>query len=338
MQRDQIIIRSSPFQFLKRLVLIQSLFAFSPFFLVLIISFFVADARTLYEQFLLARSVPYELFITLISTFLQLLILGGAFITWYFPVYLVTRQHINYQRGSFLGNRRLVSTAAITNMRVKQGWLARQMSYGTVQIETSAAHGHISLKDIPDPFNHMELIWDLVQPEISEIDQAIITPQELISGGENQQVEFKASLMWDYRRQRVNKELYVPVMKNLAAFMNSNGGYLFIGVDDNGQVLGLDNDLQGMRKSDTDGYENTFNQAFNKMIGVEFRQFVDAGFPIIDGQAVCVLRVRPSTIPAYITHKGEERFYIRAGNASQPLTISQAARYIPQRYTRENLI
>ena len=47
---------------------------------------------------------------------------------------------------------------------------------------------------------------------------------------------------------------------------------------------------------------------------------------------VCVLRVRPSEYPVFVVVKGKETFYIRAGNASQPLSISQASRYIGRRF------
>jgi predicted HTH transcriptional regulator len=70
------------------------------------------------------------------------------------------------------------------------------------------------------------------------------------------------------------------------------------------------------------------------MIGVEFRQFVDVIFPELDEKTICVLRVRPSTHPAYLVNRGEEKFYIRAGNASQSLTISQANRYIQRRFDK----
>jgi predicted HTH transcriptional regulator len=126
----------------------------------------------------------------------------------------------------------------------------------------------------------------------------------------------------------VNKDLYEPVMKNVAGFMNSTGGTVLIGVGDNGTVLGLDADLQSMKKPDIDGFENVFNMAFRKMIGVEFRRFVDVSFPEVDGKQVCAVTVRPSSEPAYLTHKGVESFYIRAGNASQPMAVSKAARYI----------
>jgi len=66
---------------------------------------------------------------------------------------------------------------------------------------------------------------------------------ELILGGEHQFAEFKSSFVWDYYQQRANKALHVPVMKTVVAFLNSSGGYLLIGVSDDGQVLGLDSQL-----------------------------------------------------------------------------------------------
>ena len=336
MTRDQLSIRYSPFLFLKRLVIIQSFFAFLPFLAVLFLSLFFGDVSTIYEQLSLARSISFEFFLTLLSTGFQLLILFLAFITWYFALYVADRERIVHKRGNILGTVHLANTPAVTNILVKQGWLARRMGYGSLKIETADASGKATIKDIPDPHRHMNLLWDLVQPPVE--DSAAFTewsPGELIRSGEGQHVEFKASLLWDYRQQRVNKELYLPVMKNAAAFMNAGGGFVVIGVDDDGRVLGLQADLQALRKQDTDGFENTFNNAFNKMIGVEYRQFVDVVFPVIEEETVCLLRVRPSDQPVFLIYKGQESFYIRAGNASQPLSISQAARYITRRYEKE---
>lgn len=70
------------------------------------------------------------------------------------------------------------------------------------------------------------------------------------------------------------------------------------------------------------------------LVAIEFffRRFVDVSFPEIDGKEVCAVSVSPSTQPAYLQAKGQEKFYIRAGNASQPLTVSQATRYILERF------
>ena len=336
MTPDKMTMRYSPFLFLKRLVIIQTLFALLPFLLAVFISLFVGDLNAVYDRLSIARSISFEFFLTLLSTGLQLLILFVAFITWYFPVYVADRERIVHNRGSSLGTVHLVNTPAITNIQVKQGWLARRMGYGSLQIESSDAAGKATLRDLPDPYRHMNLIWDLVQPAVAVgEDFTAASPQELIQAGEGQYVEFKASLMWDYRQQRVNKDLYLPVLKNTAAFMNAGGGFVVIGVDDDGNILGLEADFQALRKKDKDGFENTFNNAFNQMIGVEYRQFVDVVFPEIENALICLLRVRPSDTPVFLMYKGEESFYIRAGNASQPLSISQAARYIARRYNGE---
>jgi predicted HTH transcriptional regulator len=158
------------------------------------------------------------------------------------------------------------------------------------------------------------------------------TLPELIAQGEDQYLEFKASLMWDYRQKRVNKELYVPVMKNVAAFMNTMGGKVLIGIDDDGRVLGLEKDYTGMRKADPDGYENIFNMAFSKMIGAEFRPYVTVTFPTIENQAICMIAVKPSDYPVYFSNRGQEYFYIRTGNSSQALSISKATKYIRSRF------
>ncbi len=333
MIRNQLRMRYSPFLFLKRLVVIQFFFALLPFLALLALSLFLGDVSTLYEQFAIARSISFEFFVTLLSTLLQLLILAIAFLTWYSPVYVADPEQIVHNRGNMLGVAYLANTAAITTITVRQGWLARRIGYGSLTIEASDTSRKATIKDIPDPQRHMHLIWDLVQPAADENDLfATASPGELIRAGEGQYVEFKSSLMWDYRQQRINKELYLPVLKNTAAFMNAAGGFVVIGVDDDGRILGLEADFQAMRKGDTDGFENTFNNAFNRMIGVEFRQFVDVVFPGIEEKTICLLRVRPSDQPVFMSYKGDESFYIRAGNASQPLSISQAARYIGRRY------
>lgn len=55
---------------------------------------------------------------------------------------------------------------------------------------------------------------------------------ELIHGGENIIVEFKKS------RTEITKDVYETV----CAFSNRDGGHIFLGVKDNGEILGIEND------------------------------------------------------------------------------------------------
>ena len=328
MNRDEISIRKTPFQFLKWLVVIEFFFALLPFLVALL-----PNLRQSYEGAGLAATVSYNLLVTIGMTTMQVLIIGVSFVAWYFPVYQIQRDKILLRRSNLFEDKMIAETQKISGIEVHQGRLGRRLDYGTLLISSEGAEENAHIKNIPNPATYARMIEDLIEPE----RDVHATPEprpigELIAAGEGQYVEFKSSLMWYYRRRVVNKALYEPVMKNIVGFMNSTGGTLLIGIDDNGVVLGLEADYQVMKKPDSDGFENVFNMAFNRMIGVEYRRFVDVAFPEIEGKQVCAVSVRPATWPAYLRAKGSEAFYVRAGNASQPLTVSQAARYIQDRF------
>jgi hypothetical protein len=231
------------------------------------------------------------------------------------------------------GDRKLADTASISAVVSSQGPLGRRLGYGDLALGNESGAAQAAIKDIPTPEYYAEQIARLV--DLAQARRAAHEPKsatELIAVGEGQFVEFKASLMWDYYRQAVNKDLYEPVMKNLAAFMNTAGGVLLVGVSDEGEVLGLERDFNALPKKNVDGFENAFNMAFNSMIGAEFRQYVALAFEEIDGKTMCVLSVSPAATPAYLTFKGKEDFYIRTGNASQPLPVSKATKYVQTRF------
>ena len=94
-----------------------------------------------------------------------------------------------------------------------------------------------------------------------------INLQDILSGTEDHNLEFKSSLRWDYKQSKVNPALEKSVMKTVAAFLNSKGGYLVIGVDDQKNITGLQKDITTLRKPDLDGFENHFNNIFKEMIG-----------------------------------------------------------------------
>jgi predicted HTH transcriptional regulator len=55
-------------------------------------------------------------------------------------------------------------------------------------------------------------------------------------------------------RQPNRKLLEKVIAKTIAAFMNSEGDTLFIGVDDEGYPIGLQNDYGTLKKQDSGGF------------------------------------------------------------------------------------
>jgi hypothetical protein len=328
MMKSNFEIRYSPFLFLKRLALLEFLFALLPAVIALLL-----DVEVVYSQSGLARTLSFPVLWLVVITAVQVFLIGVVFFWWYAPSYAVSIEKIVWNRGSLFEPKELARTYAITYIAVHQGALGRRLDYGDLILHTSDQREPVVMQYIPNPERYRRWLEDMIVPELTV--QAVPmerSAHELIAAGENQNVEFKASLQWDYRQQKRNKDLYEPVIKNLAAFMNTAGGALLIGVDDDGAVLGLGPDYETMGKKNSDGFENVFNMAFNKMIGPEYRRYVQVEFPRLEDKEVCLISVTPSPEPVFFTDKGEEKFYIRTGNTSQPLTISRASRYIQGRF------
>lgn len=76
--------------------------------------------------------------------------------------------------------------------------------------------------------------------------------REIILGGENEKLEIKSTLRFDIREGNINKKLEYVVAKTISAFLNSEGGTLIIGVDDDENILGLEKDMQTLSKQNTD--------------------------------------------------------------------------------------
>ena len=140
--------------------------------------------------------------------------------------------------------------------------------------------------------------------------------------GENELTEFKSSLSWDFNKNRIDEELGYLVVKTIAGFMNTNGGTLLIGVDDNGNIIGLDKDYSHYKTKEG------FERAFIELIGNDFLAFIRSiEFITIDGKDVFVVRVDQSYEPVFVHHKGNTEFFVRTRNTTHPLNVKQAINY-----------
>jgi Skp family chaperone for outer membrane proteins len=180
--------------------------------------------------------------------------------------------------------------------------------------------------------------YEKIQKDIAEVSKEkeqitieAIPIADLISKGESATLEFKSSMVWDSKKKLPNKDLKIAVAKELAAFMNTRGGILLIGVEDNKTVTGIQKDLDILHDS-TDDFELTLTSLVNTYIGKMNRSFIDLQFEIINDTQVAVVRVKKSTHPIYVRYEGKEEFYIRPGNSCQPLEISEASLFIKENW------
>jgi len=164
------------------------------------------------------------------------------------------------------------------------------------------------------------------------VDQQIAA---LIAAGESSTVEFKSSVRWDMRENRPNEPLKFSVIKTVAAFLNTNGGTLLIGVDDERHVVGLRGDYSQFKKADTrDAFENWLTTQFIDQFGKPASRSYSLTFHEVDGQDICRIEVQPSPDPVYVDEKGGKpaQLYIRTGNASRALDTREIIEYSRHRW------
>lgn len=150
---------------------------------------------------------------------------------------------------------------------------------------------------------------------------------EMILGGENDKLELKSTLRYSLREEIVNNKLEYVIAKTISAFLNTDGGTLIIGVDDNGNVLGLEKDIQTLSKKNLDGFELHLRQIIKKYLGDNFEKHLEIKFPSIDAKQICAIKIAKSGKPVFVKYEGDEKFFVRIGNSSIPKTRQEQSEY-----------
>jgi uncharacterized protein YaaQ len=155
--------------------------------------------------------------------------------------------------------------------------------------------------------------------------------KELIALKESYTIEFKSSWQWDVRQQQFLKGLRQSSLKTIAAFLNSEGGTLLIGVEDDGNVLGLANDLSAVTGS-TDVLEQRIIQAVIDTMGTNAATYMRIRFEAAQEQTIAVVEVQPAPEPIYSTTDKGQEFFVRVSNTTRSLSLEEAHSYIAQHW------
>ncbi len=153
----------------------------------------------------------------------------------------------------------------------------------------------------------------------------------LIKEGENQFVEFKPTLRYDYRQVKTAKNLEDYVVRSIAGLLNAEGGILIIGVDDEGKVLGLHNDYWSLKKRNKEGFHQRIITLVSSKLGKDLGANIHATFHLLGTNEICSLFIEPANRPVYITEGHDTEFYLRTGNVTNSLSTSETVEYLKNR-------
>ena len=161
--------------------------------------------------------------------------------------------------------------------------------------------------------------------------------EELLKLQESKTLEFKSSLRWNLEEDRKDdKNVTHAALKSIAAFLNTEGGDLLIGVDDNRNVLGIEHD----RLENDDKFMRHLAQAVRNGLGDRAGTCIDPRTRNVDGKTVCLVSCQRSPEPVYLRWKGLEKaaagdLYVRSGPGTVRLDGADVEQYIKTRFSSQ---
>ncbi|MEO9249668.1 MAG: type I restriction endonuclease [Gemmatimonadaceae bacterium] len=156
----------------------------------------------------------------------------------------------------------------------------------------------------------------------------------LIQQGESKTVEFKSTIRWSLKEDRQDdKGVTHAVLKTIAAFLNTDGGDLLIGVADDRSIVGIEMD----RLDNDDKFMLHLAQVVRNGLGDRAGTCIDPKTQIVDGKTVCIVSCQRSPEPVFLKWKGvgadpDGDFFVRSGPGTVKLSPQSAKEYVKTRF------
>ena len=161
--------------------------------------------------------------------------------------------------------------------------------------------------------------------KVSEEEKII----DIINEGENKTVEFKKTFAFNsFSNNKRDDALIKASLKNIVAFINSDGGTLLIGVNDDGEITGLEEEIEKHKSKDK--FKLFFGDTITERIGKLRHTHIDFKLLNMDGKEILVVNCDKSlNEPCYYNKK---EFFIRQNPKAQLLEGEDVFKYQQKRF------
>lgn len=153
---------------------------------------------------------------------------------------------------------------------------------------------------------------------------------KIIQNGEGTNIEFKATLQKSLDNDQIpNSVMENNVLKTIAAFCNANGGDLLIGVGDNKEIVGIEQDNF---ETDDKFLNHLKNIIKNRVTNHVFTLINNSYFHNVNGKTIYHLICKKSSEPIYVEFEGKNHFYVRNLESTDSLDPQETVEYFRKRF------
>lgn len=151
----------------------------------------------------------------------------------------------------------------------------------------------------------------------------------IIKRGESNQVEFKPCLLYNFKTQAPGIGVKYIIAKAICGFLNSNGGVLFIGVNDNGNIQGLEKYDYSLfhGENEKDKLLLELDSLLTYFFDLSIKPLVNSSIEKVDNKDILVIVVTESYKPIFLRNKKnelvEKEFYIRMNASTRQIVDNE---------------
>lgn len=150
---------------------------------------------------------------------------------------------------------------------------------------------------------------------------------------ESKVLEFKETFSVDTKKDTKEDYIEFACLKSIVAFLNSDGGSLLVGINDNNERIGMSKEIDKYYKSDDKFLLHVKNKIKN-CVGEEFYPFIRSRLEYSNGLKFLWISTTPSDKEVFLRFKNEERFFVRTDPATDELTGKKLLEYTRKRFPK----
>jgi serine/threonine protein kinase len=170
---------------------------------------------------------------------------------------------------------------------------------------------------------------DAVIEQLNGLRAAHAEIERLLASDEATTLEFKSSLRTPigplakdgkFELDPLRHAIEHEVLKTIAAFLNTDGGVLVIGVADDHTIVGIEVDYPTTKKS-ADGWRCAFDALVSKHLGTEVMNFIDLRLEPWHGKTIAIVRCTRREEPTLVD---DDEHFVRRTASTMKLSTREA--------------
>jgi restriction endonuclease S subunit len=153
--------------------------------------------------------------------------------------------------------------------------------------------------------------------------------RNFIRQGESKNIEYKETLSLDVKKKTKEKYIELSALKTIVAFLNTEGGTLLVGVADNGELTGIDVEIDKFHKRNTDKFLLHMKNLIKTRIGEEFYPYIEYKLVNVSNKNILIVKCKESESPCYLDNA---EFYVRTNPATDKLEGPKLVQYVKNHF------